>query len=189
MLSLRVSEMLNRKIIKEAELLTPCVHTFLTCLTKFHHPAPWCNVSEVDEFKQSFMWHTCEEHATPRCVLKTWTLGSNRSTKLFLFYWNWFFLHKRLLLSWKNDNIIIIMNSVLTILEAIYRLTPGCHGGNPSPSDTYDTYLQIFYLVEPFILDICFITNHCTQYFCSYMFRLRVVAIIREPHYTDMSSV
>jgi hypothetical protein len=79
------------------------------------------------------------------------------------------------------------MNSVLTILEAIYRLTPGCHGGNPSPSDTYDTYLQIFYLVEPFILDICFITNHCTQYFCSYMFRLCAVAIIREPHHTDMN--
>jgi hypothetical protein len=33
-----------------------------------------------------------------------------------------------------NNNVIFI--SVLAILEATNRLTPGCHGGNLSPFDT-----------------------------------------------------
>jgi hypothetical protein len=35
---------------------------------------------------------------------------------------------------------IIIRSSLLPVLEATYRLTPGCYGGSPSPPDMYDIY-------------------------------------------------
>jgi len=36
---------------------------------------------------------------------------------------------------------------------------PRCHSDGPSPFDTYDTYLQLFCLVKPFILN--FFLNTC----------------------------
>jgi hypothetical protein len=33
------------------------------------------------------------------------------------------------------------LSSVLTALEAGYRLTPGCHGANPSLEDTHGTQM------------------------------------------------
>lgn len=39
------------------------------------------------------------------------------------------------------------------MLKAIYRLTSGIHDGSPSPFDVYDTYVQLFCLIKPFMLD------------------------------------
>jgi hypothetical protein len=51
-------------------------------------------------------------------------------------------------------NISNFLSSFVTILEATFRFTLGCHGGSPSPFDTYDilVYLYFFCFIKPFIL-------------------------------------
>jgi len=39
------------------------------------------------------------------------------------------------------------------MFEANYRLTPGCHNGWPSPTDTYGTHSQNLCLIKPLIPD------------------------------------
>ena len=39
------------------------------------------------------------------------------------------------------------------MLEANYRLTPGCHDVTPSPFDNYDTYKPIVYHSKPLLFD------------------------------------
>ena len=41
-----------------------------------------------------------------------------------------------------NNNNNVILSSVVAILEDTNRLTLGCHGGSPSPFDTYDIYIH-----------------------------------------------
>jgi len=42
-----------------------------------------------------------------------------------------------------NNNNNNNLSPLLKMLEANYRLTPGCHDGRLSPFDSYDTYLRI----------------------------------------------
>jgi len=39
---------------------------------------------------------------------------------------------------------------VLTVLEGTFSLTQGCYGGSPSPFDTYDFMLTLFFLLNCF---------------------------------------
>ena len=49
--------------------------------------------------------------------------------------------------------IIFYLISVLALLEAANRLTPGCRGGSPSPYDIYDKCVHFLCFVKPFIFD------------------------------------